>query len=105
MIAPLDDALLGDYPRGGLIHLCGRHTQHIPVFRKMEHLRALQLNDDAARDLDKYLSGLREDQVIYLYPFEGMTAGEALRISGNKRIIFIGWETDPSALPINPEVQ
>lgn len=92
MIAPLDDALLGDYPRGGMIHLCGHHTQHIPIFREMKHLRALQLNDDASRDLEKYLAGLREDQIIYLYPYEDMSAEEALRISGNKRIIFIGVE-------------
>lgn len=95
MIAPLDDALLSDYPRGGMIHLCGAHEQHIPVFRKMKHLRALQLNDRAATDLEKYLSGLRGDQIIYLNPFEGMTAEQAMEISGGKRIVLVDWIDSP----------
>lgn len=88
LIAPLDDALLGDYPGGGMIHLCGVHTQHIPAFRSMKHLRALQLNDRAAHDLEKYLDGLREDQIIYLNPCEGMTVRQAMEISGGRRILF-----------------
>lgn len=88
MIAPLDDALLAEYPCGGMIHLCGAHAQHIPVFREMKHLRALQLNDRAAHDLKKYLDGLREDQIIYLNPCPGMTVEEAMEISGGRRIIF-----------------
>ena len=86
-IAPLDDALLGDYPRGGMIHLCGAHTQHIPAFRKMTHLRALQLNDRATVDLGRYLAELREDQIIYLNPCPEMSVEEAVRISGGRRII------------------
>lgn len=96
MIAPLDDALLADYPRGGMIHLCGSHTQHIPAFREMKHLRSLQLNDRAAHDLKLYLDGLREDQIIYLNPCEGMPVKEALEISGGNRIVIVGtaeaWE-------------
>lgn len=87
MVAGLDDALLGDYPNGGMIHLCGSHEQHIPVFKKMKHLRALQLNDRAAHDLQLYLEGLREDQIIYLNPCEGMPVEKALEISGGKRIV------------------
>ena len=45
---PLDDALLGDYPDSGMIHLCGSHGQHIQSFRDMRHLHAVQLNDRAA---------------------------------------------------------
>ena len=86
-IAPLDDALLGDYPHGGMIHLCGAHTQHIEVFRSMKHLRALQLNDRAAADLKKYLDELRDDQIIYLNPCPEMPTDEALRISGGERIV------------------
>lgn len=99
MIAPLDDALLGDYPHGGMIHLCGVHAQHIECFREMKHLRALQLNDRAAHDLKLYLDGLRKDQIVYLYPCEGMTAEEAVRISGGKRLILIGRSDAPE---INP---
>lgn len=87
IIAPLDDALLAEYPHGGMIHLCGSHAQHIPVFREMKHLRALQLNDRAAHDLKLYLDGLREDQIIYLNPCEGMPIEKVLEISGGKRII------------------
>lgn len=87
MIAPLDDALLGDYPGGGMIHLCGAHEQHIPVFREMKHLRALQLNDRAAADLEKYLAGLRDDQIIYLNPCKEMPLEKALEISGGRRIV------------------
>lgn len=87
MVAPLDDALLGDYPNGGMIHLCGRHTQHISTFRKMKHLRALQLNDRAAADLKAYLDGLRDDQIIYLNPCREMSTEEAIRISGGERIV------------------
>lgn len=87
LVAPLDDALLADYPHGGMIHLCGMHTQHIDTFRQMKHLRALQLNDRAAHDLALYLDGLRDDQIIYLNPCEGMPVEKALRISGGKRIV------------------
>ena len=86
-IAPLDDALLGDYPNPGMIHLCGSHTQHIPVFREMKNLHALQLNDRAAADLEEYLSGLRDDQIIYLNPCDEMPIQEALRISEGRRIV------------------
>ena len=85
--APLDNAVLGLYPRGGMIHLCGFHTQHIPALRAMPALRAIQINDDAARDLPRYFHGLRDDQLIYLNPCEGMTAGDAIRITGGDRLV------------------
>ncbi|MBQ4620166.1 MAG: hypothetical protein IJB25_09885 [Clostridia bacterium] len=88
LIAPLDDALLGDYPNGGMIHLCGAHTQHIPAFRAIKNLRALQLNDRASHDLKQYLDGLRDDQIIYLAPCEGMSVQKAIEISKGKRIVF-----------------
>ena len=92
MVAPLDNALLAVYPRGGMIHLCGAHRQHISVFRNMPALKALQLNDAASRDLQYYYEGLREDQIIYLNPCEGMSVEDALRITGGKRLIFAGME-------------
>lgn len=92
MVAPLDNALLEVYPRGGMIHLCGAHRQHIPVFRSMPALKAIQLNDDAARDLQYYFDGLREDQVIYLNPCEGMSTEDAVRITGGKRLVLAGAE-------------
>ena len=87
MIAPLDDALLGDYPNGGMIHLCGMHTQHLRAFREMEHLRAVQLNDRAAGDLRLYLKELREDQIIYLNPCREMSAALAVSLSGGDRLV------------------
>ncbi len=90
MVAPLDNALLAVYPRGGMIHLCGAHRQHIRVFRDMPALRSVQLNDDAARDLQYYHDGLREDQIIYLNPCEGMSMENAMRITGGRRLIFAG---------------
>ena len=87
-IAPRDEALLKVYPNPGMIHLCGSHTQHIENFRSMKHLRIIQLNDLAAEELQFYIDGLREDQVIYLNPCEGMTAAKAMEITGGRRILF-----------------
>ena len=96
VIAPLDDAILGEYPHGGMIHLCGTHTQHIPTFRGMKHLASVQLNDAAADELEAYVRGLREDQVIYLNPSEKMPIPEAVRVSGGKRIILCIPENAPA---------
>ena len=88
-IMPLDDALLGDYSRGGMIHLCGSHSQHIPAFREMKHLRAVQINDRATWDLESYLKGLRDDQVVYVNPSPEMPVEKILEISGGKRVVLV----------------
>ncbi len=90
LIAPLDAELLAEYPCGGMIHLCGCHTQHIEAWRDMPSLRSIQVNDRAAGDLDAYFRGLREDQVIYLNPCAEMPAAEALEITGGKRLVIVG---------------
>jgi hypothetical protein len=87
LIGPLDDGLLSLYPKGGMIHICGSHTQHIPVWKAMRSLRALQVNDRASEDLEAYLAGLRDDQVIYLQPTATMTVERAWKISGGRRLI------------------
>lgn len=87
LIAPLDDQLLSVYPHGGMIHLCGAHTHHIPAFREMKSLRAIQINDRAASDLQEYFDGLREDQIIYLNPCEGMTIEKAMEITNGHRLV------------------
>ncbi len=95
--APLDDALLSTYPHGGMIHLCGAHVQHIPVWREMKSLRAVQLNDRAADDFVAYYQGLRDDQVIYLRPTPAMTVERIYELSnGGHRVVFMcqpprGW--------------
>lgn len=89
-IAPLDAALLAAYPGGGMIHLCGSHAQHIPAWRAMTSLRAVQLNDRAAEDLPLYLDGLRGAQVIYLNPCDGMPAGRAAALAGAHPLVLVG---------------
>ncbi len=89
-VAPLDDALLNCYPHGGMIHLCGAHTQHLAAWRAMRSLRAVQVNDRAAADLGEYFDGLREDQIIYLNPGPGMSAASAIGITGGRRLVIVG---------------
>jgi hypothetical protein len=97
-IAPLDDELLSVYEHGGLIHLCGVHTQHIPVWRAMGSLRAIQVNDRAAEDLAIYFRELRDDQIIYLNPTPTMTVERAMRITGGHRLVLVADVTTP--LPV-----
>ena len=89
LVAPFDSALLETYPNGGMIHLCGSHTQHIETWRGMPSLRAVQLNDRAAEDLPAYFEGLRNDQVIYLNPTETMHPARALEITGGGRLVIV----------------
>ena len=87
MIADLDEAVLSAYEHGGMIHLCGSHAQHIETFRNMKSLRAVQVNDRAAEDLQLYFDGLREDQILYLCPCAGMTIERAMEITGGRRLV------------------
>lgn len=89
-IAPLDDELLSIYPNGGMIHLCGIHTQHIPVWCEMRSVRAIQINDRAAEDLESYFKELRNDQIIYLNPTVTMTVERAMQITGGRRLVIAG---------------
>jgi len=86
-IRPLDELLLGLYPGGGMVHLCGVHTQHIEAMSEMGCLKAVQLNDRAALDLELYYKGLRKDQIIYLIPFENMGVDKALQITNGERLV------------------
>ncbi len=88
--AARDAAVLGVYPGGGTIHLCGHHTQHIPAWRAMPVLRAVQLNDAASDDFPAYFHGLRDDQVIYLSPTDDMPLARILEISGGRRVVYQG---------------
>ncbi|MBD3174844.1 MAG: hypothetical protein GF320_06675 [Armatimonadia bacterium] len=90
LIAPLDDELLSLYPEGGMIHLCGGHTQHMETWRDMASLRAVQVNDRAAGDLDAYVGGLREDQVLYVNPCQEMPLREALEITRGRPAVMVG---------------
>lgn len=90
VIAPLDAALLALYPHGGMIHLCGSHRQHITTWRDMPTLRSVQLNDRAAEDMEAYIRGLREDQIVYVYPCEGMPVARVLDITRGHRTVIQG---------------
>ncbi len=70
-----------------MIHLCGTHTQHIPVWKEMKAVRAVQINDRASEDLPFYFSQLREDQIIYANPCEKMKISEILEITKGTRIV------------------
>ncbi len=86
-IMPLDDEVLGVYPEGGLIHLCGSHAHLIPQFAKMKNLKNLQLNDRAAEDMELYARGLRADQTLYVAPCEGMPTERIKELSVLHRTI------------------
>jgi len=94
-IAPLDDELLSVYPNGGMIHLCGEHTQHIPIWREMKSVRAIQTNDRASEDLEIYFNELRDDQMIYLNPTETITVERAMEITGGRRIVIVAEVPEP----------
>jgi len=91
-VAPLDAALLAVHPHGGMIHLCGAHTQHIPTWRRMKSLKTVQLNDRAAEDVAAYYHGLRDDQVLYVNPCPGMPLAEIRRITRGRRVVIVGEE-------------
>lgn len=95
MIAPLDDQLLSVYPDGGMIHLCGVHVQHIPIWREMKSLKAIQVNDRASEDLEIYYNELRDDQIIYFNPTSNMTVEKALEITRGNRIVIVSEIPDP----------
>lgn len=98
-IQPLDDALLAVYPKGGMIHLCGRHVQLLESFSRMPHLHAIQVNDRAAHDLEAYYTHLRRDQILYLNPCEGMPIERALKITGGERLVIAGTIAEPIKRP------
>jgi hypothetical protein len=89
-VASLDETLLSLYPRGGMIHLCGMHTQHVPAWRGMRSLRAVQVNDRAAEDLEVYFRELREDQIMYVNPCDGMPAERVMEVTGGQRVVVVG---------------
>lgn len=94
-IAPLDDALLSAYAHGGMIHLCGAHTQHIPTWRDIPSFRAFQLNDRAAGDLQQYFTGLRDDQILYLNPCEEMPLERIMDITRGHRVVIVANLQEP----------
>jgi hypothetical protein len=95
LVAPLDEALLAAYPNGGMIHLCGAHSQHIPTWRSMASLRAVQLNDRAAADLALYFEGLREDQILYVNDCDEMPVARIMDITAGRRVVIVADLKEP----------
>lgn len=98
LVAPLDEALLASYLHGGMIHLCGAHTQHLAAWREMKALRALQLNDRAAADLAQYFQNLRSDQILYVNPCEEMPVEQIMDITGGRRTVIAADLPEPPPL-------
>jgi hypothetical protein len=88
-VAPLDEAVLSVYPHGGMIHLCGSHTQHIPAWREMGALRAAQFHHPASEDLREYFTGLRDDQILYVNVCEEMPVERAIEATGGERTVIV----------------
>ncbi len=89
LVAPFDAQLLAQYPHGGMIHLCGRHLQHVQAWQEMPELRAVQLNDRASEDTERYWKELREDQVLYVYPTPQMTVERIMDITNGRRVVIV----------------
>jgi len=86
-IAPLDNEVLSLYPGGGMIHLCGAHTQHVSVWRELASFKAFQLNDRAAEDLGVYFNELRDDRILYVNPCNAMPVERIMQITGGHRLV------------------
>ena len=95
VIAPKDAEIFSLHPQGGMIHLCGSHSALIPIWREMPSLRAIQVNDRAAEDLELYFRGLREDQILYVVPCAGMPIERAVQITGGRRMVLVGDYKEP----------
>jgi hypothetical protein len=95
-VAAYDDALLSRYPNGGMIHLCGSHTQHIDTWREMKSLTSLQLNDRASEDLEIYLEKLPE-KVYYVLPFEGMPLEKIDELAKHHKIVICSERAETEA--------
>ena len=99
-IAPLDSELLALHPGGGMLHLCGSHAQHIPTWKAMPALRAVQINNRAAEDIALYLEGLREDQIMYVNPCDTMPVSKIMDITGGHRTVIVADIKEP--IPMKP---
>ena len=89
LVAPLDAELLDCFPHGGCIHLCGEHTQHLKTWANMPKLRAFQLNGPPALDVKTYFDNLRDDQILYLNMYNGVTSEMVIEVTGGERLVIL----------------
>jgi hypothetical protein len=99
--APLDEALIGLSPGGALMHICGAHAQHIPTWKGMPGLRAVQLNDRAMDDLAAYYQKLRSDTIFYLCPSLQVNIEKIMELTRGRRVILQVSLDDP--IPLSPK--
>ena len=85
-VLALDTELLNHQSSGGVIHLCGRHLQHLEALRDMPGLRAVQLNNTACDDTEAYWRGLRPDQFVVFWPDDAAPLDQAVAITGGRRL-------------------
>jgi len=89
-VAPLDDALLGTYPHGGMIHLCGATPSISRPGAPCNPSARCSSTTAPAEDLPRYFRELRDDQIIYLNPCDAMTVEQALAHTGGRRLVIVG---------------
>ncbi len=87
VVAPYEDKVMSLYPNGSMIHICGKHTQHIPTWREMQSVRVLQLDEPAAQDLETYFNEMREDQIFFVFPWPSVPLKRIMDITGGKRVV------------------
>lgn len=100
-VASLDSEVLSLYPGGGLIHLCGAHTHHIPIWSSRNEVKCIQLNDRAALDLGIFFRELRNDQILYVNYFDDMPLDKVLDITGGKRLVLAGEFNESDGAKLN----
>jgi hypothetical protein len=88
-VAPLDAELLGRFPGGGMIHLCGAVAQHIPTWAAMAPLRQVQVNDRATEDLPAWVAARRSDQVLYVTPTASTPVPRVVEVTGGQRVVLM----------------
>ena len=94
MVAPLDEDLLDVFPKGGMIHLCGNHTQHLDAWEKMPKMKVYQVG---RFDFEQYNARKRADQLLYFFPaderkneFPCMELVDyAMSITGGERMVIM----------------
>lgn len=94
LVAPLDAALLDVFPKGGMIHLCGTHTQHLDTWVNMPQLRVFQIG---RFDFAEYATRKRKDQLLYFFPADERTnefpcmelIEQAMAATGGERMVIM----------------
>ncbi len=93
-VAPYDDAIFRIYPKGGMLHICGYHHQHIPMWREMESLKVMQLSGDSMTFLQLYFDGLRDDQLMFVSPHATMSLDDIMEVTGGRRVVIALYPRD-----------